>query len=634
MKTIFSTLTIAVLLLMGCNKDYLNKSPIDQLSDGTAFVTNGNFQTYAWGLYDYFGGYGNSANQYPGAFTSQEFNSDNFSKTVSGGQPTYALGTKVAPSGAGGSTGSLEISAWNFSYVRSVNVMLDHIDQSSMTQTDKDHWRSVGYFFRALRYYDLIAAFGDVPWLEHALSDTSVGVLFGNRTSRDTVAQNILNNLIFAESHIKVNGDGTNTINKNCVQFLLCRFGLFEGTWRNYHGLKNASVYLNASVTYGAKLLTAFPTVLSSYDDVYNSEDLTGKAGIILFKQYAANTAINNSNTNINSAITRYTASTNWQGDVPKSVIESYLCTDGKPIATSTVYAGDDSMYNAFRNRDRRLYFTIIPPYRVKFKSTSKLLSPGTSDTVWTNDANPNYAEYINLLKALPGNNNKILPLQAQSLDMKSGNIIPNIPHFALYTNSLGNMPTVVAVPQVVSQLGYYYWKFYNRLPQDAGTNNTQDCPLFRIEEVMLNYAEAQFELGAFTQAVADLTINKLRPRANLPNMTVALINGAFDPNRDPTVDPVLWEIRRERRVELFGDGFRFNDLKRWNKGTYLNAYQLGVKIKNADYGNKLTLDGGGATGYVKYFNASTGWKDAYYLEPIPLQEIVINPNLTQNPGW
>ena len=38
--------------------------------------------------------------------------------------------------------------------------------------------------------------------------------------------------------------------------------------------------------------------------------------------------------------------------------------------------------------------------------------------------------------------------------------------------------------------------------------------------------------------------------------MKVAEINAGFDPKRDQTVDPVLWEIRRERMVELMGEGF------------------------------------------------------------------------------
>ena len=647
MKKYISILVLSTLIFAGCKKSFLIKSPIGQLTNGSAFNTYANFTTYSWSLYDYFSGFGVATSAYPPSLASQEFNSDNLVRTQSGGQSKYGLGTYVlAPPANNGPTKALEISNWDFTYVRSVNIMLDAIDQSSMVQSDKDHWRSVGYFFRALRYYDLIAAFGNVPWVEHAITDTSTSVLFSPATSRDTVAMNLLNNLIWAESHIKPTGDGVNSINVNCVRALISRFGLFEGTWRKYHNLSNASTYLNTCVTYSQKLLASFPSVMSSYDDLYNTLDLTGQPGIILFKQYVPNPVLKNSdgssNINVNDAVTRYIGSNGWYCDAPKGAVESYLCTDGKPISTSAVYMGDDSMYTSFMNRDRRLYFTIVPPYRIAFKNTTVVKATGNSDTVWKYSVNPNYSYYINLMNSLPGGTNgqakqtnKRLPLFQWSIDMVSGNVIPNIPHPREYVNCL-DQPTVGSVNQVASELGYYFWKFYNRLPLDvegAANNSTQDCPIFRIGEVMLNYAEAQFELGGFNQSVADQTINKLRPRAGLPNMVVAAINSSFDLNRDPTVDPVLWEIRRERRVELFGDGFRFNDLKRWAKGTYLNFNPLGPKMINAQYNNKLTID---PTGYVKFlsFLPQYGWNDMYYLEPIPLQELVINPNLKQNLGW
>ncbi len=602
MAAIFSATAIS-----GCKKDFLEKLPQTDLTDQTALVTADNFRTYAWGLYDYMEGYG-TASQYPPYLASSEFNSDNISLTASGAQSPYAQQTKTLPS-TNGTTGSLVIAQWNFSYIRSVNVMLDKIDGSAMVQADKDHWRSVGYFFRALRYYDLLAAFGDVPWIEHALTDTSATALYAARTPRDQVAQNMLDNLVWAESHVKQStapGAEKNTVNEHVIRALISRFALFEATWRKYQGLANSAAYLQACKTYSEKLLASFPTIMSSYDDVYNSEDLSGKAGIILYRLYAANLR-NHSNP-------RYAGSTSWNADVTKDAVESYLCTDGRPISSSASYAGDATIYNVFRNRDRRLYFTVTPPYKVNATGPNYTLT-----------ANPADAEYINLMNALPGNTNKRLPNLAQSLTWTTGNVISMSPHFRNFNNGQ---------PQCVGELGYYYWKVSNRIPFDNQTNSTNDCPLFRIEETMLNYAEAMWELGLFNQSVADATINKLRVRAGVTAMNVATIDAAFDTKRDPTVDPVLWEIRRERRVELFGDGFRFNDLKRWKKGTYLNKWALGAWVKNADFGNKLKINGGGIEGYVEFFPAPIGWLDKYYLEPLPPSELVLNTGLVQNPGW
>ena len=59
--------------------------------------------------------------------------------------------------------------------------------------------------------------------------------------------------------------------------------------------------------------------------------------------------------------------------------------------------------------------------------------------------------------------------------------------------------------------------------------------------------------------------------------MDVSQVDANFDPNRDPRVDPVLWEIRRERMIELMGEGFGFYDVRRWKVADwYVNKLQYG----------------------------------------------------------
>ena len=109
------------------------------------------------------------------------------------------------------------------------------------------------------------------------------------------------------------------------------------------------------------------------------------------------------------------------------------------------------------------------------------------------------------------------------------------------------------------TQGGYCPFRHYNIWDNNSSDpTSSSDKPIYRLGEVLLNYAEAKWELGQFDQSVADVSINKLRVRANVAPMTVGAISVDFDPVRDPTVDPVLWEIRRERIVELLGEGFGF----------------------------------------------------------------------------
>ncbi len=74
--------------------------------------------------------------------------------------------------------------------------------------------------------------------------------------------------------------------------------------------------------------------------------------------------------------------------------------------------------------------------------------------------------------------------------------------------------------------------------------------------------------------------------------MKLTEITPAFDSHRDASVDPVLWEIRRERRVEFMGEGRRLDDLRRWAKGSYVDKQPLGVYVADAA-ANKVKVTGG-----------------------------------------
>ena len=150
-----------------------------------------------------------------------------------------------------------------------------------------------------------------------------------------------------------------------------------------------------------------------------------------------------------------------------------------------------------------------------------------------------------------------------------------------------------------------------------------------------MNYAEAMYELGQFDQSIADETINKLRKRAHVADMVLTDITTDFDPDRDQDVNPLLWEIRRERRVELMGEGTRLDDLRRWKKGHYVNKQPTGVYLKDASEFNVKVMNGpSNNEGYVYYFEKPIGWLEHYYLNPIPLNQLALNPALEQNPGW
>lgn len=158
----------------------------------------------------------------------------------------------------------------------------------------------------------------------------------------------------------------------------------------------------------------------------------------------------------------------------------------------------------------------------------------------------------------------------------------------------------------------------------------------YRYAETLLINAEAKAELKTLTQDDLDKTINKLRDRAGMPHLKMTV--GFTDPNWPDygyTLSPVLQEIRRERRVELAGEGFRFDDLCRWKAGHLLDNVMtyVGKKLSNGKY----------AIVYPNYTNddlsyqegKSRKWDDKMYLYPIATGELQRNPQLLpQNPGW
>ena len=123
-----------------------------------------------------------------------------------------------------------------------------------------------------------------------------------------------------------------------------------------------------------------------------------------------------------------------------------------------------------------------------------------------------------------------------------------------------------------------------------------------------------------------------------MPHLTISPV---ADPANNMGVSSLIWEIRRERRVELMYDNnFRFWDLNRWHQLDKLDTQKypdikLGANVKNDPESINSTDITVNSDGYIDaYPNNERKYDPMYYFWPVPTSEIAINKDLTQNPGW
>ena len=516
-------------------------------------------------------------------------------------QQVATMFTKVAPSTADGVDADNPISPWNFTDVTIINKLIAHVKASNLDGEAKSHWLGVTRFFRALEYSRMVERFGDVPWYSTAPSSTDYDQLYKARDPRTTVMDSVLADLQYAAKNVRVDdGNQGLYVNRDVVEAFASRLLLFEGTWQKYRENNTAEA---------VKYLEVAKTF---------AEDVIGSGRYSLSSDYKALTISPDLKGNpeiimyrsyvegvVMHSLMSFQNTEHEKSSPSKSLIDSYLSANGLPIhqTGNTEWRGDKWFADAISNRDPRLY--------------------------------------------------------------------ANIDTTGLALNGVANVYAIS---------GYFANRFVNETlrnqPGGLSNTNTTDAPIMKLNEVLMNDIEACAELASLgkyslTQADFDRTINILRdrPSTHMPHVTLLgsdlAVNGTIinDPDRDQTVSPILWEIRRERRVELVYEGIRFNDLRRWGKLDYADMQKnpdinLGAWVDKDRYVswynskhkdkpisletlNSVHLDRDGNAGYIKPIRDASLMRtvlDKDYLYPIPTNELTLyqqhNKTLTQNTGW
>lgn len=476
--------------------------------------------------------------------------------------------------------------SWSFTNVRRVNLGLENY--SRIKGSFEEVKAGVGElrFFKAYFYFNLVKNYGDVPWLSRTLNIDSEE-LFGERTPRNIVIDSVLKDLDLAIEYLPVKALASpNRLNKESALLFKSRVALYEGTWEKYHNttpfgvaVNNATKYFEVAAKAAGDLIDMGSVKLYKPADEYNyfgelfgNTDLSSNSEILLWKKNVASLGMA---LNIQPAL--------YQGGdrgLSKSLVESFLCSNGLPISVSPTYKGDNTLSDVVENRDPRL-----------------------SQSFW----------------------------------------VPGVPY--TYVNNVVSqyftLPWIDKNGELRCTSGYQLVKGRTVNRQLGMSDQETASIVFRFAEALLNFAEAKAELGTLTQADADKSINLLRDRVKMPGILVSNITN--DPKwMFPDLSPLINEVRRERRVELACEGYRFDDLERWAAMKYIvNTRPKGFKFRQADFpkmivGTDVFVD---ANGYVDPYQKSlpNGYKfnlGRDYLLPVPTLEITLNSKLKPNPGW
>lgn len=548
--------------LTGCDS-ILDKGPLDQFTNDNFWTNANNVEGYANTFYNEFTGYGNGGGA--GLFYFKTLSDDQAGNSFSDWAQKDNLTTN---------------STWKDSYIeiRRANIMLENVPKISETDAVKNHWLGVARLMRAYKYFQLVRMFGDVPYTDKALDITDEGVIYGPRTNRDEVMDNVLDDLNFAATNIN-DVNSKITWSRGMANAMKADICLWEGTFRKY---RNASDGQPAADATGAqKFLTACKeactaimaksfSLNSSYQGNYNSVDLSKNPEMIFYKAYKQSL--------LTHSLIDYTCTSTQMSGMTKDAFDSYLFTDGKPLALTTrdnnlvapMVDGKLSLVNMLAVRDKRLSETI----------DHVLLYNGNSNKRFTGDMEQTSSTGYGVSK---------------------------------YDN--GEIP-----------LNY----------RNQTSSNYTHAPIFWLSVVYLNYAEACAELGNISQTDLDNSINLLKDRAGLPHLSVEV--DFSDPANNHNVSNLIWEIRRERRCELmFDNWFRYWDLVRWHQLDKLDSSKypnilLGANVKN-DPNCEADRTGDWIDGSKGH--APRVFDKKYYLYPIPSGQIDLNPQLLpNNPGW
>ncbi len=550
----------------------LDLSPQDQLSGDDLWGKPGDYESFANIFYGWLPDFGTVYDN-----THADKRSDLLRDKS--GVNLFAAGTNAVPQGDGEYGGP-------YSNIRRCNILLEN-SVNYGNKSEIAQYVGEAYFFRAWNYFQLMQKFGDVIIADHTI-DVDDALMAAKRNNRSEVCDFIIEDLCKATELLKPTADlPEGRVGVEGAYAFMARVALFEGTWQKFRsnearGKELCGVAADAAdkVIQSGKFELFAPVALGDSAQKY----------MFILEDVQCNPAGLNKSANKEYIIKRcYDVTLKTVGRnlttevlanaqlVSSKLADMYLCSDGLPIEKSSLFKGYQTIKSEWQNRDNRMRYTLMRP----------------GDSFW--DAS-----------------------EAKSRIDWSGS-----------ADELARARYTSFVPNWGS--GYFpqKWATERYLGTDD-KNASYDWPVLRYAEVLLTYAEAVYERD---DKISDEDLNKslnlVRQRVNkkMPALTNAFATSNGLDMRQ--------EIRRERTIELFQEGFRIDDLRRWKTaekempGNFTGIRHIGEwQTRWPNPG--MTTDSEGRL----VIESGRVWAERNYLHPLPVDQLQLNPNLGQNPGW
>lgn len=567
------TLKAILVMALGClTYSCLDLDPKDQIADGNYWQEASDFKLFANQFYGWTRDFSNSVYDAP--------HSDKRSDLIldKSGTNVYSNGTNFIPTGDNNYTD-------NYNRIRRTNILLQKAE-SYGNQSDIEQYIGEAKFFRAYCYFELLQLYGDVIITKKPLDVTDPEMKVA-RNDRSEVVDFMIQDLKDAAGQLPLTSAVENgRVGSEGAWAFLSRVALYEGTWQKFRGneargkeLLDVAAKAAKEVINSKNFSLYTPAILgdSAQKYMFILEDVkSNPAGLLKASntEYIFSRRHDETLNPIGKNITKECLANAQQ--IAQKFAALYLCQDGLPIEKSSLYLFkvDGIIAHEYQNRDNRMLYTLCVPGGYYWSNENSCVN-------WTSDAADKASASI---KGYSPANGSGYANQKWAAERK------------VQTNSEG-----------------------------------YDYPVIRYAEVLLNYAEAVYERDdAISDDDLNISLNLVRNRINksMPKLSNNLVTANGLNMRE--------EIRRERTVELFNEGFRIDDLKRWKTAeTEMPKDFLGIKWTGTEYATKWPN-----VSYAKnsdgYIILETGrkWESKHYLYPLPTDQLQLNPNLKQNPGW